>query len=281
VTAPAPVRIAVIGHIEYAVIARVRALPAPGDILHLGDAAWIAGGGGGITFAQLAKSPAELHLFTAFGDDEAAAAVRAEVESTGARVYAGERRAPQTRDLVLVTDNAERTILVIGDPLHARADDALPWHVLGSCHAVFYTGTDPELLRRARAAELLVVTARRRDVLDASGVQADVVVGSENDPREASHRAGYAVPPRALVMTEGRRGGAIETASGIERFRAAKLDFEPVGVYGAGDSFAGALTWYLACGRPITDACARACAHGAAVLRGWNPLAHQLPLVRV
>ena len=49
--------------------------------------------------------------------------------------------------------------------------------------------------------------------------------------------------------------------------------------YGAGDSFAGALTWYLAaCHLDIEAACARAAEHGAAVLRGVNPIANQMRL---
>jgi ribokinase len=51
-----------------------------------------------------------------------------------------------------------------------------------------------------------------------------------------------------------------------------------VGSYGAGDSFAAALTWYLVAGLPLPEACARAGAHGAAVLAGINPLDHQLAL---
>jgi ribokinase len=48
--------------------------------------------------------------------------------------------------------------------------------------------------------------------------------------------------------------------------------------YGAGDSFVGALTWYLACGLTVEEACVRAGPHGAAVLAGINPLETQLPL---
>ena len=86
------------------------------------------------------------------------------------------------------------------------------------------------------------------------------------------------LPPRALVMTEGRRGGWVETPAGAARFAAAPAPSPVLGANGAGDSFAGALTWYLASGLRIEDACARASAHGAAVLRGANPLEWQLAL---
>ena len=48
------------------------------------------------------------------------------------------------------------------------------------------------------------------------------------------------------------------------------------GAYGAGDSFAGALTWYLATGLPVVEACSRAARHGAAVLGALDPLEAQV-----
>src|SRR5205085_9198589 len=68
----AGMRLAVIGHVEHITLGRVTALPRAGDIAHLTDVHVLAGGGGGIAFFQLAKSGAELHLFTALGDDDAA-----------------------------------------------------------------------------------------------------------------------------------------------------------------------------------------------------------------
>ncbi|MBF6600426.1 MAG: sugar kinase [Dehalococcoidia bacterium] len=276
--AAAPVRIAVIGHVEHVVIARVPALPGPGAIVHLDEPLWIPGGGGGITFAQLTRSPAELHLFTAFGDDDAASAVQSAVEATSASVHAARRAAAQTRDVALLTPGGERTILVVGRPLHATLDDALEWGVLDGCRAVFFSAEDPRLLARARAAELLVVTARRQRAIRESAVAPDVIVGSAFDPLEKSTLGDYRLPPKALVMTEGARGGSIETAAGVTRFPAPPPPATAGGAYGAGDSFVGALTWYLACGLTVEDACVRAGPHGAAVLRGINPLENQLEL---
>lgn len=270
-------RIAVIGHVEHVAIGRVGSLPTPGSIVHL-DPVWIAGGGGGIAFHQLSKSPGEIHLFTALGNDDAAEEVEASIAATGATIHAARRNQRQTRDLVLITDDAERTIIVIGQPLHPRRDDPLPWDMLATCDAVYFTGQDPETIVAARAANMLVVTARRADALRRSGVRADVVVGSAADPREASHLMDYAMPPAALVMTKGDDGGTIETADGTAIFPPGRAPEKFVGSYGAGDSFAGALTWYLACGLPIVEACTRAGEYGAAVLRGANPVEFQMPL---
>jgi ribokinase len=48
-----------------------------------------------------------------------------------------------------------------------------------------------------------------------------------------------------------------------------------VGDYGAGDSFAAALTYFVARGLPVEDAARRAGPYGAAVLRGIDPLQTQ------
>lgn len=270
--------IAVIGHVEHVTIAQVAALPRAGEIAHLAEPIVIAGGGGGIAFFQLTKSDADVHLFTAIGLDEAGTHVHHEIASTGATIHAGLRQQPHTRDIVVVTPDGERTIFVVGEPLHPRRDDRLSWDELASCDAAYFTGQDLETLVEARRAKLLVVTARRSEALAKSGVCADVVIGSAHDPREASTFSDYAVPPRALVMTEGRDGGYVETASGRERFAAPPAPARIIGSYGAGDSFAGALTWYIARGLAIADACARAAEHGTAVLGGVNPLEQQLRL---
>ncbi len=275
-----PRRIAVVGHVEHVTLGDVAALPAPGDIVHLETPIWFPGGGGGVTFFQLLRSPptVDVHLFTAVGGDDAGSAVAARLAATRAHVHAARREAPHTRDLVLVTPGGERTIVVIGAPLQARIDDPLPFDVLGTCDAVFFSGQDAEILRAARAARLLVVTARRRAVLARSGVRADVVVGSASDPLETSTLADYPVPPDTLVMTEGGSGGRIETRDGLIRFPAAPPPAVRRVSYGAGDSFVGALTWFVACGLSLADACVRAAPYGAAVFAGPTPLEAQLPL---
>ncbi len=276
-----PLRIAVIGHVEHVTAGRVPAVPRAGEIVHVASPRWFPGGGGGVAFLQLARSDAEVHLFTALGDDEAGRDVAAELARAGGRLHAVRRAAPHTRCVAMIGPDGERTIVVIGEPLHPRADDPLPWELLDRCDAVYFTAEDPASLLRARAARVLVATARRRAALAAAGVRADAVVGSATDPREASALADYPTAPGALVLTEGSRGGRIETAAGTERFAAPPPPPPGAGgAYGAGDSFAGALTYFLAAGVPLAEACARAGPHGAAVLRGLDPRASQLPLAR-
>jgi sugar/nucleoside kinase (ribokinase family) len=120
-------RIAVIGHAEHVTIGRVPSLPGPGNIAHLEEPRSFAGGGGAVAFAQLAKSSAEVHFFTALGADDAATQVAAQLHATRARIHAARRAAAHTRDVVLVTPDGERTIVVVGEPPHPERTDALPW----------------------------------------------------------------------------------------------------------------------------------------------------------
>jgi ribokinase len=272
------IRIAVVGHVEHVTLGRVVAVPAAGEIAHLEAPRFFPGGGGGLAFAQLVNGPAEVHLFTALGRDEAAREVEDALARTGAHVHAARRDAPHTRDLVLVTPDGERTIVVVGEPLHPRAGDPLPWDLLAGCDAAYFTAQDPDALRLARAARRLLVTARRREALARAGVRADVVVGSLADARERSTLSDYPVAPNALVMTDGARGGSVETERGVERFAAPPTPPPGGAAYGAGDSFAGALAFFVAAGLPLREACERAGPHGAAVLRGIDPVATQVRL---
>jgi ribokinase len=271
------VRVAVIGHVEHITLGRVPAVPRAGEIAHLEEPRFFPGGGGGIAFFQLTRSAAEVLLYTAVGNDEAAAAVRGRIAATRARIFAAERQAAHTRDLVMITPDGERTIVVVGEPLHPERADALPWDELSSCDGVYFTAQDPAAIAAARAARILVVTARRRAALIRSGVRADVVLGSALDPREACTLDDFPPEqrPAALVLTEGAAGGVVYTAEGARRFPAPQRSGKIRGAYGAGDSFAGALTYYLAKGLPVLEACTRAAHHGAAVLGTLEPLEAQ------
>lgn len=270
-------RIAVIGHVEHITLGRVASIPRAGEIAHIDNPVCFGGGGGGVAFHQLAASDAELHLFTALGDDEAGAFVEQQLARTTATIHAARRRQSHTRDVAMIDPSGERTIVVVGQPLHPRADDPLPWELLAELDAVYFTAQDPQLLVRARAARLLLATARRHRAIAESGVRLDAIIGSVSDAREASTPDDYDPRPAVLVMTDGARGGTVYTDGATESFAAPGVA-ERVGSYGAGDSFAGAFTYYLAAGCSPVDAAARAAHHGAAVLSSINPLTAQLRL---
>ena len=161
--------------------------------------------------------------------------------------------------------SGERTICVIGANLHPAAEDPLPWAALADCDGVYFTGSDPATLRLARQARVLVVTARRFDVLAASGVQADVLVGSGSDRGEQYDLGRLAVQPRHVIVTDGERGGT--------GYRAVPPPAPQVDSYGAGDTFVAGLLFGLADGRPLADALALAAEQAAEAVtwRGAYP----------
>jgi ribokinase len=270
-------RIAVVGHVEHVILGTAEGALAPGNIVHLRDPRFLPGGGGGLAFAQLCRSDAEIHFFTALGNDEAGRAIAARLALAPAHVHvhAAPRAADHPRVVVILDDSAHRTVVVTGDPLQPAASDPLPWGILASCDAVYFTGADPGTLRLARAARRLVVTARRSSVLRAAGVSPDVILGSLADPRENAGWNSYPVSPGALVLTDGGRPVHVIRGEVLTLVEAPDPPERILGDYGAGDSFAGALTYFLAHGLSIEEACRRAGPHGAAVLRGIDPLETQ------
>jgi ribokinase len=275
---PAP-RIAVVGHVEHVTLGRIEGAIEAGAILHLRDARFLPGGGGGIAFAQLCRSDAEIHLFTAIGHDEAGRAVEARVRAAArSHVHAARRSVDHPRVVVVVDEHGHRTIVVTRDPLQPAATDALPWSILADCDAVYFTGTDAESLRLARGARRLIVTARRRAALGEAAVAPDVIIGSVDDPRENAGLGDYDPTPGALVLTAGPRPVRVVRSDGVSLVDPPRAPDHIVGDYGAGDSFAAALTFFLAHGLSVEEACRRAGPHGAAVLGGLDPLEMQTPL---
>jgi ribokinase len=266
-------RIAVVGHVEHVTLGRIDGTVEPSSILHLVDARVVPGGGGGIAFAQLCRSDAEIHLFTAVGSDEAGRTVEARIrpESPLVHVHAAVRPVDHPRVVVVVDREGRRTIVVTGEPLHPAATEPLPWSTLAHCDAAYFTGSDPETLRFARAARRLVVTARRSQVLEQAAIAPDVVIGSVQDPRENRPFGAYDPAPGALVLTDGPRPIRVFRPSGVTEVAPPPAPARIVGDYGAGDSFAAALTYFVAHGSSVEEACRRAGPYGAAVLRGIDP----------
>jgi len=75
-----------------------------------------------------------------------------------------------------------------------------------------------------------------------------------------------------VVTTRGGEGGSYEAAEGRSgTWAAAPLPGPPVDSYGAGDSFAAALTYALGSGLDIDSALAEAAKSGAAALASRGP----------
>jgi ribokinase len=270
-------RAAVVGHVEWIEFGRVEHVPAPGEIVHVSESWQEPAGGGAVAAVQLAKLGGEATLYTALGDDEVGHRSKRELEALGLRVEAVFRPEPQRRGYVHVDAAGERTITVIGSRLGPRADDPLPWGELEGTDAVYFTAGDSGAVRAARAARTLVASARGLETLVQADVELDALVASARDPGERYERGQLNPPPRYVIRTAGREGGAYETAQGERgRWEATPLPGPVSDVYGAGDSFAAGFTHGLGAAMPIAAALELGARCGAACATGRGPYSAQL-----
>jgi ribokinase len=270
-------RVAVVGHVEWIEFARVERVPAPGEIVHALETWEAPGGGGAVAAVQLARLAGECLFLTALGDDALGHRGKRELEALGVRVEAAWRTEPQRRGFVHLDAKAERTITVMGKRIGPHTDDPLPWAELDGGDAVYFTAGDAGAVRAARAARNLVASVRAIDALAASGVRLDALVSSAEDAGERYTAGDIDPSPLLVVRTAGAGGGSITTADGEQTtWDPAPLPGPPVDSYGAGDSFAGCLTYGLGEGRSPQAAAELAARCGAACMTGRGPYEGQL-----
>ncbi len=272
-----PVRIAVVGHVEWAHFLPVARVPLQGELIEAHDSWEDAAGGGAVAAVQMAKLAGGASLFTAVGDDELGRAAVSRLEALGLEMAAAVRPGPQRLAYAFLDDDGERTITVAGERLVPSAEDPLPWDRMEQMDAVYFTGGDADALRAARRARVLVATPRARDALSASGVELDVLVRSGGDAGESDDPEKLGWRSRLVVTTHGAQGGSFAAGEGkTSTFHAAPLPGPIVDAYGAGDSVAGALAYALGAGLEIQKAVELAARCGAANLTGRGPYAGQL-----
>jgi ribokinase len=270
-------RAAVVGHVEWIEFARVEHLPTAGEIVHAEEFWEEAAGGGGVASVQLAKLADTALLYTALGDDELGHLAKEHLEAQGVQMHAAFRDLPQRRGFTFIDSEGERTITTIHERYGPSGSDALSWEELDTTDAVYFVSGDAEAVRQARRARVLVATARSLDTLKEAGVQLDVLVHSSDDANER-YEAGQLDPePKLVVATAGSKGG---TWTSAERrtgsYHAAPLPGPVVATYGAGDSFAAALTYAMGAGYSVEDALAVASRCAAAKVTGRPPFEGQL-----
>ena len=268
--------LAVVGHAEWCHFAEVDHVPAPGEIVESASGWEQAAGGGAVAAVQIAKLAGESLFFTALGDDEHGRLTKAGLEALGVRVHAAWRRAPQRRAFVHLDQSGERTITTVGERHAPRGDDPLPWEELSRAEAVYVTAGGPGAVQAARAATRLVATVRARGAFAGSGIRADVLVASAADQGERYRQGDFEPPPTAVIRTAGSEGGTTETGGETTRWDPVPLPGPRVDEYGAGDSFAGGLTYGLGAGYPLARAIEVGSRCGAANITGRGPYEAQL-----
>ena len=259
--------VAVVGHVEWIEFVRVERVPTQGEIVHALDAWGEAAGGGGVAAVQLARLAGSSTLFTAIGDDELGRRIVPALADYGVLVHAAVRPEPHRHGFTFVDAAGERTITVIGERLGPRRSDDLPWDELANMDGVYFVSGDAAAVRAARAARVLVATARSRAALAESRIELDALVRSRSDEGEAYRPGDLDPPPRMDVATAGALGGTYTVAGGAHRhYQATAVPGALQDSYGAGDSFAAGLTYGLADGLGVDEAIALAARTGAAAL---------------
>jgi ribokinase len=272
-----PMRVAVVGHVEWTQFARVDTLPEAGQIVSAVDAWEQAAGGGAVAAVQIARLAGECLFLTALGDDALGNRAKRDLEAMGLRVEAAWRPAAQRRAFVQLDRDGERTITTMGSREGPRAHDPLPWDELEDVDAVYVTAGDARAIRAARTSERLVATIRAGEALAESEVQVDVLLSSATDEAEAYRRGDLDPEPRWVARSEGAAGGSLEAADGTRsRWAPAPPPGPLVDSHGAGDSLAGGLTYGLARGLSLEQAFAVGARCGAAAAAGRGPYEGQL-----
>ncbi|MCU0312651.1 MAG: PfkB family carbohydrate kinase [Solirubrobacteraceae bacterium] len=272
---PARPRVGVVGHVEWIQFAVTERVPAVGEITGATQAFELAAGGGAVAAVQLARLAGGAAFHTVVGDDALGPRACAELAGHGLDLHAATRPGARTRRGVThLTADHERTITILDPRLVPHGDDPLPWERIAGLDAVYVTGGDAGALRAARAARVLVATARAGTVLRESGVAVDVLVGSAGDPGEPLDQLAAELAPGLVVRTRGAAGGDWTAADGrAGAWRAAPLPGPPVDSYGCGDAFAAGLTYALGAGWAVPEAVALGARCGAACLTGRGPYA--------
>src|SRR5205823_2039326 len=137
-----PMRVAVVGHVEWVEFVRGDHTPAAGEIVHAEGSFSEPAGGGAVAAAQLARMAGESALFTALGDDELASRSRERLGELGVRVQGATREGPTRRALTFLDARGERTITTIGERLEPGGGDELDWASLDGADGVYFTAGD-------------------------------------------------------------------------------------------------------------------------------------------
>lgn len=276
-----PLKVAVVGHVEWVTFARVPHIPTAGEIVHAEEPFEEPAGGGAVAAVQLARLTGEAVLVTALGDDEHGRRSLKRLGELGVQVWQTPRAAPTRTATTLVDDARERTITTFGSRLEPLLDDVdIPWGELVEMDAVYFTAGDVGAMRAARAARVLVSSPRALHALG-HGIPLDALVLSADDTVERREASCAEQDAQLVVFTEGSHGGAYrERDGGSGRWdpthTADKLAGDAVDSYGCGDSFAAGLTYGLGAGLAVPDALALAARCGAVCLTGHGPYEHQL-----
>ena len=240
-------KVAVVGHVEACAFARVDHVPAAGEIVEAEEGWEEAAGGGAVAAVQLARLAGECLLLTALADDASGArpSATSRTAGCGSRRPGGGLRsaAPSCTSTAAASGRSPSPAIGWrrGSTIRSRGRSSPT-----ATRSISPPAIAARPWRPARRRGWSPRFARRRPVAE-SGVELDVLVASAGDRGERYSSGMIEPPPRAVVLTSGAEGGIVEEADGrVSRWSAPPLPGPLVDTYGAGDSFAGGLTFGLA-----------------------------------
>jgi len=265
-----PMRLAVVGHVEWVEFLAVDQLPRPGAIGHALRTLQEPAGGGAVVAVQMARLQQQpVQFFTALGRDSVGEACVKRLEDLGLELHVAWRETPTRRGVSMVDNEGDRAITVIGERLTPSLADGLPWEALGECDGLFVTAADAPLLKACRSAAVLAATPRvRLPVLHQARVRLDALIGSGLDPGELVQPEQLKPAPHTMIRTEGA-GGGLSLPGG--RYAPSPLPGPLVESYGCGDSFAAGVVTGLAARWPLAKAIALGAQCGAACATRFGP----------
>lgn len=237
-------KVAVVGHIEWAKFAHVSHVPVSGEIIYSNDSWEEVAGGGSVAAMQLAELAGSCMFFTAVGDDELGRRSIEQLKNNGVEVYASIIKGAATRNIfVYIDDQNERTITVSGDLKPSGHDLNLPWDKLSEAESVYFVSGDYPALLAARKARSLISTARILPLLKDSDVPLDALVCSKKDAGERYFPGQIKPAPKIVITTDGTNGGTVDNGQTYQVETIPPSDL--IDTYGCGDSFAAGLTYSL------------------------------------
>jgi ribokinase len=241
-----PVELTVVGSINLDLVARVEALPRPGETVSGSGFARVPGGKGANQAVAAARLGATVRMIGAVGDDpfadEAltglrAAGVELELTRTGTTGIA----------LILVDDGGDNQIVVVPG---ANAD--VPATSPGGTVLCQLEVPDAVVEAAARGAAFFALNAAPARPID---LEPDLLIVNRLEHEVVSRG-------KLVAVTYGDEGAAL-FEDGREVARATPPPVEAVDGTAAGDAFAACLVVSLLEGRERADALRRACAAGA------------------
>ncbi|GMA16602.1 ribokinase [Deinococcus metallilatus] len=264
----------VVGSVNADVTVRAARIPAPGETV-LGEEARVSPGGKGANQAVAAAlAGSSVTLCGAVGRDTFRAPAlsgltRAGVDLAGLH----ELDAPTGLALITVAASGENAITVASGA-NARVTSAhLPTDLSGFTHLLLQnelpSEVNREAARRAHAAGLTVLhnaaPARQAPMeqpdpellahthhLIVNEHELAAFASGGGEALETQARALLTRGPRAVTVTLGAQGSLTVTADAVDRLPA--FPVTPVDTTGAGDTFCGVLTAWLAQGHPLPTA---------------------------